>query len=244
MFSPRIQSDRLRQITVLFEDDDLLAICKPPGIAVHGGAAEKKKTVLDVLGEAYEGEKRELVLVHRLDRATSGVLLLTKDADMAQQMRSKWHHAEKVYWAVAQGLIEKPKRISQPLADKEGQIRDAATRFVPLALLTGVEPQATLVEAQLETGRTHQIRRHLKYFGHPVLMDDKHGDFPANKQWDRAIRDAGGPRPKHMMLHARRLAIKHPVSGEPLEFIAPVPEPWAGILTAAGSSVDLAALTS
>lgn len=238
MKSPRILTDRLRQITVLFEDDHLLAVCKPPGIAVHGGAAEKKKTVLDVLGEAYEGQKRELVLAHRLDRDTSGVLLLTKDPDMALKLRADWHLAEKVYWAVALGTIKRAMRIDQPLEDKDGRVRDAATRILPQAQLDKVEPHSTLVEAHLETGRTHQIRRHLASKGHPVLGDDKHGNFAANKAWDKAIRAAGGPRPKHMMLHARRLSIRHPISGETLEFHAPAPDSWVGILQAAGASVD------
>ncbi len=223
---------------MLFEDDHLLAVCKPPGIAVHGGAAEKKKTVLEVLQEAYEGNKQDLVLVHRLDRGTSGVLLLTKDAERAQAMRADWHHAEKVYWAVALGSIKGPMRISQPLEDKEGRIRDAATRILPQAQLDAIEPACTLVEAHLETGRTHQIRRHLAFKKHPVLGDDKHGNFAANKAWDKAVRAAGGPRPKHMMLHARRLSVAHPISGEALEFIAPTPDAWTGILRAAGALVD------
>lgn len=235
---PRIQPDHLRQVQVLFEDDHLLAVGKPAGIAVHGGAAEKKKTVLEVLAEAYEGKKKDLVLAHRLDRGTSGVLLLAKSTELAQGLRKGWHHAEKVYWAVALGRLTETLRIDAPLEDKEGRVLDAVTHARPLAALGAVEPTTTLVECTLETGRTHQIRRHLALRGHPVLMDDKHGRFSANKQWDKAVRAAGGPRPKHLMLHARRLSFEHPVTGARLTLEAPLPEAWDRILRAAGADLD------
>lgn len=223
---------------VLFEDDYLLAVGKPAGIAVHGGAAEKKKTVLEVLADAYPGPKKELVLAHRLDRGTSGVLLLAKTPELAQKLRSHWHHAEKIYWAVALGRIRETLRVDQPLEDQDGRVQDAVTHFRPLANLDAVEPACTLVEARLETGRTHQIRRHLAGRGHAVLMDDRHGRFAANKAWSKAIRAAGGPRPKHLMLHARSLTVRHPIDDETLTFVAPWPEAWNEILTSAGAKVD------
>jgi len=229
---------------VLFEDDHLLAVRKPSGIAVHGGASEKKKTVLEVLADAYEGRAKDLVLAHRLDRGTSGVLLLAKTTELARHLRDTWHTADKIYWAVALGRIGRPMRVDQPLDDKDGRVLDAITHFTPKAVLDGVDPVTTLVEARLETGRTHQIRRHLASRGNPVLMDDKHGRFSANKAWDRAIRDAGGPRPKHLMLHARRLSVTHPVTGERLVLDAPIPEAWHGILAAAGVEVDETELVS
>jgi 23S rRNA pseudouridine955/2504/2580 synthase len=241
--APRILTERLQRVAVLFEDDYLLVVSKPAGVAVHGGAGETKKTILEILTAAYS-RPVELVLGHRLDRDTSGVLLLVKSQDLAKNVIGLWRVVEKTYWAVALGTIAKPLRVDRPLEDKDGRRRAAATRFEPLAQLDRIRPAATWVAAHLETGRTHQIRRHLAMAGHPVLLDDKHGDFAANKAWARAIRDAGGPRPKTMMLHARRLALPHPATGEPLVFEAPVPEIWPQLLSAAGHPVDAAGLVS
>ena len=240
---PRINPDRLTRLRVLFEDDHLLAVSKPAGIAVHGGAGETKKTVIDIVRAAYD-RPADVVLAHRLDRGTSGVLLLTKGQPLAKQVRAKWDEAEKIYWAVALGRLPKPQRIRHPLPDHEGRMQPAATRFTPLAVFDGVEPAATLVEARLETGRTHQIRRHLKTLDHPVLIDDRHGDFAANKAWAKAVRQAGGPRPKHLMLHARRLELPHPVTGEALAFEAAPPPQWNEVLRAAGPEVDVDGLLS
>lgn len=223
--SPRIRAERLQRVSVLFEDDDLLAVAKPPGIAVHGGAGETKKTLLDILTAAYAAPV-PLTLAHRLDRGTSGVLLLTKRPELAKVLMGLWPSAEKTYLAVALGRIDDPIRVDRALEDGDGRARSAATRFTPRRPLTMLAPETTLVEAVLETGRTHQIRRHLASIGHPVLMDDRYGDFAANKAWARAVRDAGGTKPKHLMLHARRLALPHPTTGAPLAFEADPPPAW------------------
>src|SRR5262249_36262905 len=128
--------------------------------------------------------------------------------------------------------------IDAPLVDKHGGKQSATTRVHALAPLLRVEPNATLLEITLETGRTHQIRLHLAERGHPIAMDDKHGDFKKNKAWSRAVRDAGGPKPKNLMLHAAHLTIDHPLRSERIRLSAQSPENWAAIVRAAGGEVD------
>jgi 23S rRNA pseudouridine955/2504/2580 synthase len=222
---------------VVFEDDALLAVAKPQGMSVHGGAGETGPTLIDLLRAAY-AEPNALHLAHRLDRPTSGLVLLAKSGALAGQLAKSWEHADKRYLAIALGELAGEQRIEAPLEDKHGQTKRAETRVRPLATLRAIEPVTTLIEVALETGRTHQIRLHLAELGHPLLLDDKHGDFRANKRWIRAVRDAGGPRPKDLMLHSARLAIDHPLHGGRVRLSAEPPESWSAIVRAAGGEVD------
>jgi 23S rRNA-/tRNA-specific pseudouridylate synthase len=170
--------------------------------------------------------------------------LIAKDADVARALSASWDRFEKRYLAVALGSIPERRRFEAPLSEKDGRLLAARTEVEPLAALTTVAPAATLLEVRLETGRMHQIRRHLAGARHPVLLDDKYGDFAANKAWARAVRDAGGPKPKHLMLHAWRVRLWHPGTGAPLELRAPPPPFWREALVAAGAGVDALARLS
>jgi 23S rRNA pseudouridine955/2504/2580 synthase len=228
----RADASKLKSISILFEDDFLVAVSKPPGMAVHGGAGGGR-TVIELLEQAYP-KKQKLHLVHRIDKATSGLLLVAKSPDVAKTASALWNRFEKRYLALALGSI-RDRTIDRPLADDEGREQSARTIVRTIAELEG----ATLLEATIETGRTHQIRRHLAMVGHPILMDDKHGDFAANKRFGKAVRDAKGPRPKHLMLHARRLAGPHPITGESMVLRAETPSFWQEILVACGVRVDV-----
>ncbi len=239
--SGRVDRSRLRTLQVLHEDDALVAVAKPPGMSVHGGAGESGPTVIDLLRAASPDD---LQLAHRIDRATSGLLLLAKGAAVTRALGAAWASVEKRYLAVALGELAGRRRYEAPLAGKDGRMEDARTDVEPLASLAAVEPRCTLVSVRIETGRMHQIRRHLAGDRHPLLLDDKHGDFAASKAWSKAVRDAGGPRPKHLMLHAWRVRLRHPTTGEALELTAPVPASWPELLRVAGAGVDaLAALS-
>ena len=221
MSSNRARQDRLRKVRILAEDDQLLVVDKPAGLAVHGGADTKGRDLLTVLGQAYD-KAPPLHLAHRLDRGTSGVLLLAKSNALAATLQALWTSSTKRYLAVVHGVLTESQRIERPLEGRDGRRQSARSDVTPVRTVEAI----TLVYVDIKTGRHHQIRRHLASIGHPVVMDDKYGDFDANKAWGRAVRNAGAPRPKHLLLHAARLSIAHPVSGAPTAFEAPMPGAW------------------
>jgi 23S rRNA pseudouridine955/2504/2580 synthase len=229
---------------VLFEDDDVLAISKPPGMSVHGGAGEKGPTLIDLVRAAYPVGGEEVTLVHRLDRATSGLMILAKSTDAASTIGKSWEDAEKTYLAIALGSLKKDLVVDQPIEDRYGTSRPAQTRAHPLGQLDAVEPATTLVSVTIGTGRTHQIRLHLAEKKHPVMGDEKHGDFVANKAWGRAIKAVittrGGTTraAKHLMLHSFRLVFTHPATQERVRLEAQPPAGWTDLLDAGGCGVD------
>jgi 23S rRNA pseudouridine955/2504/2580 synthase len=238
MTAMRIDPTKLRTIKVLYEDDDLLAVSKPPGMSVHGGAGESGPTLVDYVRMAYD-TKIDLHLAHRLDRPTSGIVLLAKSPSILKALQATWDEAKKTYLAIVLGEIHEDLSIDLPLEDKEGRMRPAMTRLHPVAVLSAVQPATMLVSCTIETGRTHQIRLHLAGRDHPVMMDDQHGNFAANKAWSRAIHAAGAPKPKHLMLHALRLSVRHPTKTDRVRLSAEPPATWAEVLRAAGRAVDV-----
>ena len=212
------------KMPVLFEDEWIIAIDNPAGLAVHGGSGVAHGVIESL--RSMRPEARFLELVHRLDRETSGVLLIAKKrvALVALHEMLRTHNLDKRYLVAVSGRFRNERqRVRLALAKRttrEGERRvsvseegqDAETIFHRLAR----GEDASLLEAQLLTGRTHQIRVHLAHLGHPVLGDDKYGDFDLNK----ALRKRGL---KRMFLHASRLVLDHPVSGRQLELVSPLP---------------------
>ena len=212
------------KLPVLFEDEAFLAIDKPAGVAVHGGSGVAHGVIESL--RAMRPEARFLELVHRLDRDTSGVLLVAKKRSsltvLHEMMRMR--SIDKRYLvAVAGRFRNEMQRVRAALAksvNAEGEKRvsiseggqEAETVF--RRMTRGAE--FSLLEAELLTGRTHQIRVHLAYLKHPVLGDDKYGNFELNK----ALRKQGL---KRMFLHARALAFAHPLTGEAVALEAPLP---------------------
>ena len=232
-----------RDFAVLFEDDWLLAIDKPAGVAVHGGSGVSFGVIEQL--RAARPEARFLELVHRLDRETSGVLLLAKkrSALTALQDQFRARATGKTYAALVFGhWPARRKVIDVPLhkylrPDGERRVRassaeDAeAKRSITLVHVAQVFAGYTLLDVSIKTGRTHQIRVHLAHEGHPIVGDDKYGDFDANKRLARG--DAGlSQRFGGMFLHARHLAFDHPASGERIELQAPLPADCAALLLA------------
>ncbi len=225
-----------REFPVLLEDEYLIAIDKPAGVAVHGGSGVSFG-VIEQLRRARP-QLRFLELVHRLDRETSGVLLIAKKRSALRALQDQFRvrATDKVYLALVLGdWPERRKLIDWPLHkylqdDGERRVRVVAPddpngmRAITLVKVRERWPARppmdssgfTLLEVGIRTGRTHQIRVHLAASGHPIAGDEKYGDFGRNKQ----LRGQGLRR---MFLHAWRLQFDHPASGERLEVQARLP---------------------
>jgi 23S rRNA pseudouridine955/2504/2580 synthase len=230
-----------REFTVLYEDDLLLAIDKPAGVAVHGGSGVSFG-VIEQLRRARP-EARFLELVHRLDRETSGVLLLAKKRSALTALQDQFRARDtgKTYAALVLGdWPARLKVIDVPLhkylqADGERRVRastadDAqAKRSITLVGVARRFAGYTLLDVGIKTGRTHQIRVHLAHAGHPIVGDPKYGDFAFNKALARGAA-LPGLRFEGMFLHARRLAFDHPASGERLELQAELPAACQALL--------------
>lgn len=210
---------------VLYEDDSLLAVNKPAGLPVHGGTGLPYGLV-DLL-KAARPHLPFIELAHRIDRHTSGCLLLVKDRGTLQGLHAQFREGEvdKSYLALVKGRwTGRERRVEIPLAPvrhPSGERRigavergkPALTRFMPGRVYNG----ASLVEARPVTGRTHQIRVHAAQIGHPVAGDAKYGD----RTFNREMRRLGL---KRLFLHAHRLAFTHPRTGRRLLVHAPLPE--------------------
>ena len=220
-----------REFAVLFEDEHLLAIDKPAGVAVHGGSGVSFG-VIEQLRRARPDAKF-LELVHRLDKETSGILLLAKKRSALNALQDQFRAREtaKVYAALVFGAWPaRLKVIDQALlkghdAAGERHVRvaaagvDGAQRSITLVRVACAYAGATLLDVTLKTGRTHQIRVHLASQGHPIVGDPKYGDFARNKAF---AKETGFDR---MFLHARALAFDHPVGGGRVALESPLPEP-------------------
>lgn len=231
--SKHISKSRFIPLSILFQDDELLVINKPAGMAVHGGSGISLG-VIEQLRAQYPDWKF-LELVHRLDRETSGVLLLAKKrkalVDLHRQMREG--SVEKRYFALIKGKwVNIKQSVKLPLnkyltADGERRVAVVTNKH---QIEKGIESHTiftlqkswekfSLLEAELKTGRTHQIRVHLAHLGFPILGDDKYGDFSLNKQLAKKSEKIVLPR---MFLHAFKMVITHPLSGERLSLEAPL----------------------
>ncbi len=225
-----------REFPILFEDEHLLAVNKPAGVAVHGGSGISSG-VIEQLRQARP-DARFLELVHRLDKETSGVLLLAKkrSALVALQDQFRARDTGKHYQALVSGAWPKNlKVIDQALhktldAAGERHVKVVSPahadgrRSITLIRSAQAHGAFTLLDVALKTGRTHQIRVHLAHAGHPIVGDPKYGDFVLNKAVARDKRFA------RMFLHARELAFDHPASGARITVQAPLPSDCATLL--------------
>ncbi|TSE37322.1 Ribosomal large subunit pseudouridine synthase C [Tepidimonas fonticaldi] len=227
-----------REFPVLYEDDWLLAIDKPAGVAVHGGSGVSSG-VIEQLRRARPGAAL-LELVHRLDRETSGVLLVAKRRSALKRLQDQFRERStgKTYlalvrgeWPAARKVIDAPlHKYLLPDGERRVRVTDArdplGQRSISLVRVLGDvhpppgaaadAPRMTLLAVTIKTGRTHQIRVHLAHAGHPIAGDDKYGDF----EWNRLLTRLGL---KRMFLHAWRLTIRHPVTEQELQLHAPLP---------------------
>jgi 23S rRNA pseudouridine955/2504/2580 synthase len=226
-----------REFAVLFEDDHLLAIDKPAGVAVHGGSGVSFG-VIEQLRRARPAAKF-LELVHRLDKETSGVLLLAKKRSALTNVQDQFRErgTVKVYAALVNGVWPASKKVIDAAllktldAKGERHVRvvaaddEAARRSITLVKVAQALARHTLLDVTLKTGRTHQIRVHLAHAGHSIVGDPKYGDFAANRLMAR-----GEHRFARMFLHAKHLAFDHPASGERIMLEAPLPDACTRLL--------------
>ncbi|MBP6901658.1 MAG: RluA family pseudouridine synthase [Burkholderiaceae bacterium] len=227
-----------REFPVLFEDEHLLAVHKPAGVAVHGGSGVSFG-VIEQLRRARP-QARFLELVHRLDKETSGILLLAKRRSALTHLQDQFRSRDtgKTYAALVVGAWPaKLKVIDVALHKTVDAQGERHVRVVPAEHPDGRRsislvairqayaqpaPGFTLLDVTIKTGRTHQIRVHLAQAGHAIVGDPKYGDFALNRQ---AARGEGlaGARFERMFLHARRLAFDHPATGERITLEAALP---------------------
>ena len=229
-----VQPDPAVDVAVVFADDEVAVVDKAAGVVVHPGAGQATGTLASGLLARWPelaavGEANRPGIVHRLDKGTSGLLLVARTPAahrvLSAQLRSR--AVERLYLALVWGTVEAPAglvdapvgraatdptRMSVSSRGRQARTRyEVRTRFAaPVA--------ATLMECRLETGRTHQIRVHLAAIGHPVLGDPRYGGARATRL---------SPRP---FLHATRLAFDHPTTGERLSFSSPLPPDLEAVL--------------
>lgn len=218
--------------SIIYEDDGFIVLNKPAGFAVHGGTGVNSG-VIEALRE-IRPQQKFLELVHRLDKETSGCLLIAKKRSVLKILHDffRGDGIRKTYLALLSGQFKFKKQLVEvPLLKLNSQTgermvivsksgKPAETLFTRLTQYQA----ATLVRAAPKTGRTHQIRVHAAWLGHPIVADDRYGEDNINK----AFKLRGY---KRMFLHAEQLEFAHPIDGKPLTFIAPLPEELETLLT-------------
>lgn len=211
---------KLLQDSILFEDSGMVIINKPSGLAVHSGSGINTG-VIEALRNMY---KDPVELVHRLDRSTSGLLMIAKKRSVLKSLNEQLsnHQIEKRYTALVNGVWSKKRHtIDAPLynnsrytvVDSKG--KNAVSHFQPLKNFHNDEFEASLVDVTIETGRTHQIRAHAKYAGHSLAGDDKYGD----KIFEQQVKNKGLSR---LFLHAHQITFTNPLTDQIQKAQAPL----------------------
>jgi tRNA pseudouridine65 synthase len=211
-------------LPILYLDEDLMAVDKPSGLAVHRGWARDGEVVMSV---ARTLAGRRVFPVHRLDRGTSGVLALALDVESARRLAAAFAGGEvrKRYLALVRGITAAEGVIDHPIPRAPGGPRvPAVTSFRRL----GTFERYSWLEVTPETGRLHQIRRHLKHIAHPLIGDVRYGKGEHN----RLFRERFGL--WRLALHAAEISFAHPTSGAPLILRSPLPADLAAPLQAMG----------
>ena len=222
-------------IEILHQDDALIAVNKPANLAVHRSTfvGPADEFLIDLLREQVGGN---VYLAHRLDRATSGVLLVARSKEVASALGEQFMQrtVHKQYLVVvrgwpepAEGVIDYPlpgSRETGPRREARTHYRRLATTEVPIALGRYPQQRYALLLAEPESGRFRQIRKHIAHIHHPVIGDCQHGRGDHNRLYKQHF---GCHR---MLLHAWRISFAHPVSGTPMQLEAPLDDAYAGLL--------------
>ncbi len=229
-------------LNVLFEDDDLLVVNKPPDLVVHPASGHDEHTLVNALLHHCRGQLsgiggvRRPGIVHRLDKETSGCMVVAKNDATHQSLAAQFagREIQKVYNAILCGVLGRDQGEVRAAIGRhpthrkrmtvlDGSGRDAWTSYRVLEHWSA----ATLVEVLLHTGRTHQIRVHFQFISHPLA-----GDLTYGKRQDQRLYELTGYRPPRVMLHSHRLTFTHPRSGETKTIEAPWPDDFAETVAA------------
>ncbi|GAB4331408.1 MAG: tRNA pseudouridine(65) synthase TruC [Bacteroidales bacterium] len=234
----------MRELELIYQDEALISVNKPPGLLVHPGSIARDAT--DSAMQILRDQTGSWVYpAHRIDRKTSGVLMFTKtrEANSIVQRQFREGTVQKSYLAIVRGFTEDSGLIDYPLKHENGQLQQAVTEFITLDRTEINLPSAgfptsrySLLLIRPQTGRFHQIRRHLAHIRHPVIGDRPHG---CNKQ-NRLFRDYFGT--MRMFLHAEQLALKHPTGGQTITLFAPPDADFSGMLKSLNFTFDIHSL--
>lgn len=240
------------ELEILYRDDYLIAVNKPAGMLVHRSWLDSHETVF-VMQTLRDQIGQHVFPLHRLDRPTSGVLLFGLSSEIASQMMPLFagRDMHKTYHAVVRGWIKEAAVLDYPLkveldkiadknASEEKEAQPAITAYEPLATVEtdiAVGRYSTsrycLVEMKPETGRKHQLRRHMHHLSHHIIGDVNHGDGRHNRMF-REHYDC-----HRLMLHASRLQFDHPITGDAIDILADIDETWRKVMTAFNWSPNL-----
>lgn len=247
--APAVQRTRLSQSdeemiqgAVIWKDEHLIALNKPPGLPSQGGSGQGDRHVDGLTPALAFGYKERPKLVHRLDKDTSGVLLLARTDRVARGLSEALRHraVRKIYWAAVAGVPtpragtikfglvkaggprgdEKMRAVHPREVDATPGAKRAVTEFM---LIENAGGRLSWVALQPVTGRTHQLRAHMAEIGHPILGDGKYGGSAQENLGDGWGAGVGGEIDRRLHLHARMLRVEHPVTKAPLTFTAPLP---------------------
>ncbi|WP_159565823.1 tRNA pseudouridine(65) synthase TruC [Budvicia diplopodorum] len=234
-------------LDILYQDEHLIAVNKPSGWLVHRSWLDRNEKVV-VMQTVRDQIGQHVFTVHRLDRPTSGVLLMALSSEVAHRLSLQFeqHQINKVYHAVVRGyvdesgtidyaLVEELDKVADKFAKEEREAQQAVSHYktlslaeAPIAVGRYTSARYSLVELNPETGRKHQLRRHMAHISHPIIGDSRHGDLRHN----RALAEHFDcPR---LMLHASHLALNHPVTAQPLVISAPWEARWQHLMTQLG----------
>lgn len=209
---------------VLFEDECLYVINKPGGLAVHSGAGDTGQTLIDILNGQRSKQEGQVFLVHRLDKFTTGVLILAKSREIAGKLQDiiaseQDKKITKQYTGIVFGNTPVKGSCIEPLDN-----RPAETYFSRVSSRRWHDQHLSTLDISIKTGRKHQIRRHFADRGFPIAGDDDHGNWKLNKLFFSEFRIKGS------MLHCRRIRFLHPVSNMMMDISAPVPEVFLRVM--------------
>lgn len=229
-------------LDIIYQDEQFIAINKPSGLLVHRSWLDSHATEFAVQ-KLCDQIGQPVYPAHRLDRATSGVLLFLLDKSHATDLMEQFaeQKTEKRYLAVVRGHIGEGKlnyalkkkldKIADKHADPDSEAQPAETHYqgiahceLPIAVRPYPQSRYSLVELQPKTGRRHQLRRHLKHLCHPIIGDTTHGDGPHNKMFRQEFSS------HRLLLHAAYLAFTHPVTGDKVEIHAPLDNEFESLL--------------
>ncbi|WP_392561972.1 tRNA pseudouridine(65) synthase TruC [Orbus sturtevantii] len=229
---------------ILYQDEHLIAINKPSGWLVHRSWLDKNEKVV-VMQTLRDQIGKHVFPVHRLDRPTSGVLLFALSSEIAKLLSLQFaaRQPEKIYHAIVRGIIDKPGHIDYPLIEeldkiadkftnKDKAVQEAITDYtpiscveIPVAVGKYLTARYSFIELSPQTGRKHQLRRHMSHIFHPIIGDSRHGDLHQNRAFAQYFNI------KRLMLHASSLAFTHPINQKNVVVNAKFDDDWLAILS-------------